>query len=832
MKKPRPRNVLIVLLTSITCFLGVAAESTPPEQIKVKAGFEVERLFSVPGERMGSWVVMCEDDQGRIIVGDQYGALYRFVTPPPGERLAEADIERIQVDIGHAQGLCYAFDSLYVVVNADQHGGRGLYRLRDSSNDGQFDQLTLLKKFTETGGEHGPHAVVPGPDGKSLYVVCGNQTPLPAEDYQACRPTAVWGEDQLLPRIYGRGFMKGAMAPRGWICKTDPEGKHWELIATGFRNPYDIDFNAQGELFTFDADMEWDLNTPWYRPTRINHVISGAEFGWRNGSAKWPEYYPDSFGSVVDVGPGSPTGVCFGTGAKFPARYQRALFAADWSFGKLYAVHLSPEGSSYRGEVEEFLGAQPLPLTDLCIGKQDGAMYFCVGGRKVQSGLYRVRYTGEESIAPAVADSGNVEQRKIRHQLEALHLAPAPDKLEEILPYLGSTDRALRYAARTALEKIPSAQWNEAALGATDPTTRIHGLVALARVGDKSLRKRSFDSLLELDYASLEVPRRLDYLRALALVSIRLGAAEGKRRDALISSLLAHYPAPGAAENLEISALLAFYQAEPLVAKSMDLLTGERSEQEQIGIANNLRLMTTGWNADLRKRYFEWFQRAATYRGGASFQPFIDAIKKDAVERLPDPEKQALAEVLKTRPAELPEGTRRQNVRFVKNWQMKDLEPLLAVGLEGGRDFQRGRRMFAATTCYNCHRFNGEGGGIGPDLSSAAGQFGPRDLLEAIIDPSKEISDQYGSVTFTLNNGKTLVGRIANLSGDTYQIITNLMSPGDLTSIKADQIKSQKPTPYSMMPAGLVNTLEDEEILDLLAFILSSGNPKDPLFEK
>ena len=60
--------------------------------------------------------------------------------------------------------------------------------------------------------------------------------------------------------------MKGSEAPRGWICKTDPEGKRWEVVATGFRNQYDIDFNADGEMFTYDADMEWDLNTPVVSP--------------------------------------------------------------------------------------------------------------------------------------------------------------------------------------------------------------------------------------------------------------------------------------------------------------------------------------------------------------------------------------------------------------------------------------------------------------------------------------------------------------------------------------------------------------------------------------
>ena len=93
--------------------------------------------------------------------------------------------------------------------------------------------------------------------------------------------------------------MDDSLAPQGWIARTDPDGKEWELIAAGMRNPFDIAFNRDGELFTYDADMEWDIGEPWYRPTRVNHVISGAEFGFRNGSGKWPAYYIDSFGAVV-----------------------------------------------------------------------------------------------------------------------------------------------------------------------------------------------------------------------------------------------------------------------------------------------------------------------------------------------------------------------------------------------------------------------------------------------------------------------------------------------------------------------------------------------------
>ena len=135
------------------------------------------------------------------------------------------------------------------------------------------------------------------------------------------------------------------------------------------------------------------MGSPWYRPTRVCHVTSGSEFGWRSGTGKWPTYFPDSLPPALDVGPGSPTGVVFGTGARFPEKYQRALYILDWTFGTIYAVHLKPRGASYTATMEEFVSGTPLPVTDMVVGP-DRAMYFTVGGRRAQSSLYRVTYQG------------------------------------------------------------------------------------------------------------------------------------------------------------------------------------------------------------------------------------------------------------------------------------------------------------------------------------------------------------------------------------------------------------------------------------------------------
>ncbi len=191
------------------------------------------------------------------------------------------------------------------------------------------------------------------------------------------------------------GHAVGILAPGGWIASTDPDGKTWDIFSIGYRNPYDMAFNADGELFAYDADMEWDVGMPWYRPTRVVHATSGSEFGWRSGSGKWPNHYIDSLPPMVNIGPGSPVGVDFGYGLKFPAKYQKALYICDWTFGTMYAIHIEPHMSTYKATKEEFVSRTPLPLTDVAAGP-DGALYFSIGGRGTQSELFRVAYVGRK----------------------------------------------------------------------------------------------------------------------------------------------------------------------------------------------------------------------------------------------------------------------------------------------------------------------------------------------------------------------------------------------------------------------------------------------------
>jgi putative heme-binding domain-containing protein len=162
---------------------------------------------------------------------------------------------------------------------------------------------------------------------------------------------------------------------------------------------------------------------------------------------------------------------------------------------------------------------------------------------------------------------------------------------------------------------------------------------------------------------------------------------------------------------------------------------------------------------------------------------------------------------------------------------MDELAALLEADLHH-RDFDRGRAMFAAANCFGCHRFADEGGAIGPDLTILAGRFSRRDILESIIEPNKVISDQYAAVQIVTLEGRVVVGRIVNLAGDVVQVNTNMLDPDALVSIDRNQIEEMAPSKVSMMPAGLLNTLSESEVLDLVAFLLSRGDRDNPMFRE
>lgn len=824
-----------------------------PQDIQVLPGFRVELLHVVPKLDEGSWVSLTVDPQGRLIACDQNGGLYRLTPSPVGSDQPGA-VERLATTVGGAHGLLYAFDSLYVMVN-EQGGRQGLWRLWDTDGDGQFDQEKLLRRI-EGGGEHGPHAIVLGPD-HALYIVCGNHTKLP-QGMELSRAPRHWDEDQILPRLWdANGHARGILAPGGYICRTDPEGKTFELVSNGFRNAYDLAFDFNGEIITYDSDMEWDAGLPWYRPTRICLATSGSEFGWRSGSGKWPDYYPDSLPALVDIGPGSPTGLESGRGAKFPAKYQDAIFANDWTYGTMYAIHLAPKGAAYVAEREEFLSAKPLPLTDLLVNPHDGALYFAIGGRRTQSAVYRVSYEGPESTAPAPLRRPTREHI-LRLRMEYLHReGTGPEAIDQAWPQLGHADRWIRFAARLAIERQPVELWASKVLDEERPRAVIEAAIALARCGNARHQQPLLDRLNRVEFGALDEAGQLALIRAYQLAIIRLGQPEGTSRAQTVARLDAVFPATTPNLNLELAKTLIALGSPTAVPKTLQLLLTARDEdvtyasdallnrntgyadafnkaaksrpnQQQIGYAYALRVAKVGWTPALRRAFFAWFPTTVAWQGGNSFRGFLEIFRKEALANVPDPSERRALDELSSRTPEMPFAEYNPPKGPGRDYTVDEVVALAADGLHG-RNFDSGRNLFHVMACASCHRFDGQGGSIGPDLTTASARFSLRDLAENIIEPSKVISDQYGSEQVELQDGATLIGR-AYEEGDRLYVVYDPRNPEEKESAPLAAVKRRQPYPVSFMPAGLLNALNPDEVLDLLAYIQSGGDPRQSMF--
>lgn len=139
---------------------------------------------------------------------------------------------------------------------------------------------------------------------------------------------------------------------------------------------------------------------------------------------------------------------------------------------------------------------------------------------------------------------------------------------------------------------------------------------------------------------------------------------------------------------------------------------------------------------------------------------------------------------------------------------------------EQGGSPEAGRAAFERV-CAGCHRF-GEaiGKDVGPDLSTIASRFKKRDVLESILWPSKVISDQYKSEMFEMKDGKVVSGVIVRENAANVFLRT-ADSPEKPVAVPKAEIANRAESTVSLMPAGLIEGMTQQEISNLLAFVLA-----------
>ncbi|MGE0610446.1 MAG: HEAT repeat domain-containing protein, partial [Pirellulales bacterium] len=434
----------------------ISLAETYLDRFQVPEGFKLQRVAEP--DLAGSLVCMAWGNRGRLFVSREKGPIM-VLSDKDGDGVFD-DATEFSPEIKNCQGLCMVGSAMLAVGEGPK--GAGMYRLPDRDNDDKADEIEHLTEYKGGIAEHGPHDVVLGPDGW-LYHNLGNhawikQTPEPSSPIRA-----YYEGDVLQPRLEDpNGHAVGVPAPGGTIWRFTPDGQQWFLTTNGFRNHYDIAFNALGELFTFDSDMEWEVGMPFYRPIRVYHCTPGAEFGWRSGAGKWLPYYLDSLPPAAEVGRGSPTGVIFYEHRQFPAKHRGAFIVCDWSMGRILSVPLSREGSTFKGQAETLVSGNPLNVSDVEVDR-DGSLIFCTGGRGTEGGVYRLSYVGE-GTTDAVPAAETIE--------DALALPqPSARWSRELAGKIKSAHRALWEARLTKAAR------------SDDPNVQIRALTLMSQVG-------------------------------------------------------------------------------------------------------------------------------------------------------------------------------------------------------------------------------------------------------------------------------------------------------------------------------------------------------------
>lgn len=556
MKKP------IVALAFLFAAPSLAASPSVQYGLRVPPGFEVVEFAD--SKLANDIYCLTVDAQGRVIVSGR--GYLRILIDDDGDGKADRAIDFADNPKDGAMGLLWEGNSLYV------SGDGGLRRFFDQDGDGKADGPSQLIRAMKTGGEHTAHAIRRGPDGW-LYVLCGNTTGI--------------------DRSYATTSASPIREPiAGCVLRFSPDLKKSEIVAQGFRNAYAMDFNLDGELFTFDSDNERCVGLPWYEPTRFYHVIPGGHYGWLSPQRcefwRMPPYFPDVVAPIATLGRGSPTGVVCYRHAQFPKAYRGGFFLCDWTFGKIYFAPVERRGATYTSQPRVFLeavGDNGFAPTAIALHPKTGDLFVSIGGRGTRGAVYRIRYpqglTADLSAeaakmampkrplleAPpplsgadfldrmrleqkALGDIGSpkargtvwegytargmiddASRRAMAARLRADYPRADPNENRELL-------RTLAMLAAEAPRELPD-RWTKS----SDPLDDIHELIVWARTGNKDrATEKVAATLLDLDRKITERHLNRDLHWPLRIAELVAGLAE---KDPDLHDALVAHPAFG-----------------------------------------------------------------------------------------------------------------------------------------------------------------------------------------------------------------------------------------------------------------------------------------------
>ncbi len=787
-------------------------------------GFEISELRTAQPEE-GSWISLTFDPKGRAIISKEDRGLLRMSITQDRQQVEK--VQFIDVDLKECRGLLFDGDTLY----ANANNSKALYRLK-ILDDGSAHEVTSIREFPGGVG-HGRNDLAQ--DDQWIYLIHGDSVDLPkANIFDLTSPVRHWSGDDS--------------QREGHLLRMHKKTYQWELLVGGLRNPYGIAVHSSGEVFTFDADNEFDMGTPWYRPTRFVGLYPGGDVGYRTASNKMPPRFhdqPENVPPVLTIGRSSPTSVFFDPHLDFPKPYQDAIYLLDWTYGRIIAVHLEPQGAGWRAFPELFLQGRPLNVTDVARGP-DGAMYLITGGRGTQSSLYRIAATNSqrETIAtnanrdPNSALAHETEshafsrkQQKIRFELEAIARQANGQQIASIVKHLNNADPVIRHAARIALERIDSSFWNQNFEQSLDPGEWLAMELAIAQAG----KPIDWQRWLALDPNKLNLSQRFVWLRVCEWMIRHHPESVQSQRSMIIARLIHAWPQSSplmvAAEGTsvlfrhQLSRILGGLKANEAIGLIVDELLPSPVQEDRLTGLLALKNLDTGWTLRQREMQWEAFRETERMVGGEGLPTFIKTIRSESLLTLSESERGALAHLIEAATSTPGNPVSNLNRKHVRKWTIEATGALSVSGnVEGDR--LRGATLFAEAQCIRCHRIGNRGTWVGPDLTFVGRRFNPKDLLDSILTPSRSVAENYRLESIVTTDGMVYTGRLlveGDYRSEKVRIQTDPLDFNSVKEIDKRDIDQHRQTEQSPMPEGLLDTFELDEIRDLLAYL------QDPL---
>jgi putative heme-binding domain-containing protein len=375
------------------------------------------------------------------------------------------------------------------------------------------------------------------------------------------------------------------------------------------------------------------------------------------------------------------------------------------------------------------------------------------------------------------------------------------------------------------LRQVNRNQWREAALGITTFPAAVDAQVLLAQTASVST---DIAPLLERQTALIRAGAAgqdlIGVLRAMHLSLIRSGGVRHTAAFTAIGTLLGEkFPTGTPSVDRELARTLAFLDAPGALPKMVTYMTAAGTHRDdQIFMMYCLRVMKSGWEQPQRAEVVKWFLGAQEqkWRGGASFPGYMAAMWKEFITNLPADERKVAEEDMDAytpppvitstgRPQQLGDNATRLSLQELREYMT--LDPMAYTGRP-----ERGAVVFEKALCASCHRHGDLGQEAGPDLTTVAQRFARADLLDAVLTPSKAISEQWAAVEIVLKNKKVIVGVIVSETADT---LTVQQVGAPVITVPVKDVQARKVAATSPMPEGLLNSLTPGEISDLFAFL-------------